>query len=192
MDREEAVQDYGVGNGNGGGPKRRTLPKGMSAEACAEAAYEAAERAAQAALEACESIGRLAGEVSAVKDDLRDLKHLAITGKMPPPRSTIAPPPMRAPAPSFSALNTDDGDEIITEHGTRKFAYSDEQLREKMRKEWLAMQEHAALVKDAEAVRAMKTRGRATVWAIITAGIVGGFSLLAGLVKHWVDSALGK
>ena len=99
---------------------------------------------------------------------------------------------MREKAPSFTNISVDDGDEIITEHGTRKFAYSEEQLRAKMRNEWQVMQDHAALVKDAEAVRSMKIRGKTTVWAIITAGIVGGFSLLIGLIKHWVDSALGK
>jgi hypothetical protein len=192
--REEEVMDYGAGgkgSGNGGGTKKtKKLPSGMSAEQYAEAAYEAAERAAQTALESIGHIGQLAAEVGGLSKDVQDLKHIVVTGKVPPPRQTIPPP--RPPAPSFSNLSVDDGDEIVTMNGTKKVAYSEEQLREKMRREWTSMQEHASLVKDAEAVRAMKTRGRATVWAIITAGIVGGFSLLIGLIKHWVDSALGK
>ncbi len=182
--------DYGIGNG--GGRSKKKLPVGMTSEAYAEAAYEAAERASQTTLECYEAIGKLATEVSHLKNDVGDLKHIVITGKIPAPRSTITPPPMREKAPSFTNISVDDGDEIVTEHGTRKFAYSEEQLRAKMRNEWQVMQDHAALVKDAEAVRSMKIRGKTTVWAIITAGVVGGFSLLIGLIKHWVDSALGK
>lgn len=187
IEREEEVRDYG--NGGSKKPAHR-LPKGMSPQAYAEAAYEAAERASATALECFGAVGQLTTEVSGLADTVKDLKHIVITGKVPPPWQTLPPP--RPPAPSFSSLSTDDGDEIITEHGTRKFAYSDEQLREKMRREWLAMQEHAALVKDAEAVRSMKLRGKTTVWAIITAGVVSGLGLLIALIKHWVDSALGK
>src|ERR1700679_3790626 len=104
IEREEAVQDYG----NGGPKKTRKLPKGMSPQAYAEAAYEAAERASATALECFGAVGQLTAEIGGIRQDVTDLKHIAITGKMPPPRPSMIPPP-RAPAPSFSSLSTDDG-----------------------------------------------------------------------------------
>jgi hypothetical protein len=137
-----------------------------------DACLEAATRAAESVVEVWSAIGKLTSEVSGVRDEVRELRGVIV--------ARVA---IRQPAPSFTDISTDDADEIITDHGTRKYAYSDEQLRAKMRREYSAMLAHDKLVEDAETTRALKRRGTATVWALISAALLAALGAIVAALR---------
>lgn len=53
-------------------------------------------------------------------------------------------PPAPVTAPSFADVSFDADDEIVTAHGTKKFAYTEDALRAKMREEYMRMQKQTA------------------------------------------------
>lgn len=74
--------------------------------------------------------------------------------------AAVDEPPAPAPAPSFADLSFEGDEEIVTAHGTKKFTYTEDALRAKMREEYMRMQKQATkkdrLVRDGKLWRFLR------------------------------------
>jgi len=119
-------------------------------------------------------IGALEANGTLTVEEVRKLST-AVTSLI----TVVHPQAMREPAPSFTDASFDNEDEVITAHGTQKYAWTEDALRARMRDEYLKLQRRQTK-KDKEAEVVKKTEAdakpyryfKATVIPMILAAVV--------------------